>query len=84
MTTSTETRNINQSNTTATLEEARADLHSAVAAHDDPTRRIQYARSALDNAVTVLLADDATPDERRRAEHYLAEAEGLIANTATE
>lgn len=67
--------------TTATLEEARSDLHNAVAAHDDPHRRVQYARSALDNAVTTLLADDATPDERRRAEHYIAESEGLIANT---
>ncbi|MCV7200840.1 hypothetical protein H7J71_02285 [Mycolicibacterium peregrinum] len=68
-------------NTTATLEEARSDLHNAVAAVDNTHRRVQYARSALDNAVTVLLAYDATPDERRRSEHYIAEAEGLIANT---
>lgn len=69
--------------TPAVLEEARADLHAAVAAHDDPHRRIQYARAALDNAVTVLLAGDATPDEYRHAEYYAAEAEGLIANTST-
>ncbi|WP_396908313.1 hypothetical protein [Mycolicibacterium sp.] len=69
------------SSTPAILEEARSDLHDAVAAHDDPHRRVQYARAALDNAVSVMLAGDATTDEYRHAEYYAAEAEGLIANT---
>lgn len=68
--------------TTAVLAYARADIHSAVAAADDPHRRRQYALSARDNAVTVLLAGDATPDELRHAEYYLADAEAFIAATA--
>lgn len=67
-------------NTAATLEEARSDIHAATAAIDDPHRRRQYALSARDNAVTVLLAADATPDELRHAEHYAADAEAIIAN----
>jgi len=66
--------------TAATLEEARSDIHAANAAIDDPHRRNQYALSARDNAVTVLLAGDANPDELRHAEHYLADAEAIIAN----
>ena len=66
--------------TTATLEEARYDIHAANAAIDDPHRRNQYALSARDNAVTVLLAGDASPDEICHAEHYLADAEAIIAN----
>ena len=64
----------------STLEEARSDIHAANAAIDDPHRRSQYALSARDNVVTVLLAGDANPDELRRAEHYLADAEAIIAN----
>ena len=48
--------------TTAALAYARADIHAAVAAADDPHRRRQYALSARDYAVTVLLANDATAD----------------------
>lgn len=66
--------------TTATLGFARADLRHATDQHD-PQRRRHYAVAARDNAVTVLLADDATDTERRDAEHYLVEAETLIANT---
>ena len=67
--------------TAAALAFARADIHDAGAAHDDPHRRRQYALSARDYAVMVLLADDATPDERQHAEHYLTDAETFIANT---
>lgn len=67
--------------TTAVLAYARGDIHTAVACADDPYRRRQYALSARDYAVTVLLAQDATPDERRHAEYYLADAEVFIANT---
>jgi hypothetical protein len=66
--------------TAATLAFARADIHDA-AAQDDPHRRRQHALAARDNAVTVLLAADATEHERRDAEYYLAEAETVIANT---
>ena len=44
---------------------ARADIHTAVGAHDDPHRRQQYARSALSYAKTVLLAADASDEQRR-------------------
>ena len=67
--------------TAAALAFARADTHDAGAAQDDPHRRRQYALSARDYAVMVLLADDATPDERQHAEHYLTDAETFIANT---
>lgn len=52
------TSNLNTAgpSTAAVLAYARADIHSAVAAADDPHRRHQYALSARDNAVTVLLA----------------------------
>lgn len=66
--------------TAATLAFARADIHDA-ATQDDPHRRRQHALAARDNAVTVLLADDATDLERRDAEYYLADAEIVIANT---
>ncbi|MCV7153479.1 hypothetical protein, partial [Mycolicibacterium pyrenivorans] len=77
------TSNLNAGpSTTAVLAYARADIHSAVAAADDPHRRRQYALSARDYAVTVLLAGDASPDELRHAEYYLADAEAFIAATA--
>lgn len=69
-----------QRHTAASLEYARADIHD-LDAHDDPELRLIYALSARDNAVTVLAAADATDDERRRAEHYLAAAETFIATT---
>lgn len=77
------TSNLNTAgpSTAAVLAYARADIHNAVAAADDAHRRRQYALSARDNAVTVLLAGDATPDERRHAEYYLADAEAFIADT---
>lgn len=80
------TSNLNtaEPSTTAVLAYARADIHTAVDCAEDPHRRRQYALSARDNAVTVLLAADATPDERRHAEYYLADAEVFIANTAAD
>lgn len=68
--------------TTAALAYARADIAAAVAATDDPHRRRQYALSARDYAVTVLLANDATTDQTRHADHYLSDAEAFIAITA--
>jgi hypothetical protein len=62
------------------LEEAWADIHSAVTA--DGWRRHEYARSARDYAVTVLLATDATPEQRDRAGYYFAEAEELAKRSA--
>ncbi|MEN4460918.1 hypothetical protein VXE65_02675 [Mycolicibacterium conceptionense] len=67
--------------TTATLAQARTDIHAAVAAHDDPDRRRQYAQSARDNATTVVLAGDATDDELRHAHYYLDDAAGILATT---
>ena len=67
--------------TTQTLALARADIHTAVGAHDDPHRRRQYAQSALSYANTVLLAPDATDDERRHAGYYQQDALAMIANT---
>ncbi|MFB1298641.1 hypothetical protein ACAG24_024325 [Mycobacterium sp. pW049] len=77
------TSNLNTAgpSTAAVLAHARTDIHTAVAAADDPHRRRQYALSARDNAVTVLLAGDATPDDLRHAEYYLADAEAFIAAT---
>lgn len=79
------TSNLNAAapSTAAVLSYARADIHTAVSCADDPHRRRQYALSARDNAVTVLLAGDATADERRHAEYYLADAEAFIAATAS-
>lgn len=68
--------------TTAALAYARADIAAAVAATDDPHRRRQYALSARDYAVTVLLAADATTDQTRHADRYLTDAEAFIAITA--
>ena len=68
--------------TTRALAYARADIAAAVAATDDPHRRRQYALSARDYAVTVLLANDATTDQTRHADHYLTDAEAFIAITA--
>ena len=49
--------------TTAVLAYARGDIHTAVACADDPYRRRQYALSARDYAVTVLLALVVGADE---------------------
>ena len=64
--------------TAHTLAMARSDIHDAVNA-DDAHRRRQYAFSARDNAVTVLLEPTSTRDEREHAEYYLADAEAIIA-----
>ena len=65
--------------TTQTLAFARADIHTAVGAHDDPHRRHQYARSALSYANTVLLAADASDEQRRYAGYYQHDALAMIA-----
>lgn len=62
------------STTAHTLAKARADIHAAVAAHDDPSRRRQYAQSALDYANTVLTAADATDEQLRYARYYQDDA----------
>lgn len=67
------------STTTRTLALARADIHTAVGSHDDPHRRRQYARSALSYANTVLLAADATDEQRRYATYYQEDALAMIA-----
>jgi hypothetical protein len=67
--------------TTETLAQARSDIHAAVAAHDDPYRRGQYARSARDYAAEVLLAGDVTPWQREHAGYYLADANAMLATT---
>ena len=64
---------------TQTLALARADIHTAVGAHDDPHRRHQYARSALSYANTVLLAADASDEQRRYAGYYQEDALAMIA-----
>lgn len=56
------------------------DIHAAAEAEDEYRRG--YAVSARDNAVTVLLDPSSTRRERACAEHYLVEAESIIANTA--
>ena len=76
-----DTMTSNLPSTAAVLAAARTDIHNAVAAADDTHRRRQHALAARDNAVTVLLAHDATPDELRHAEYYLADAEAFIAAT---
>lgn len=65
--------------TDATLCEARADIHAAVAAHDDTHRRRQYALSARAYAATVLLAADATPAQLDHARCYLDDATAMLA-----
>ena len=65
--------------TTQTLALARADIHTAVGAHDDPDRRHQYARSALSFANTVLLAGDASDEQRRYAGYYHEDALAMLA-----
>jgi hypothetical protein len=65
--------------TTETLAFARADIHTAVGAHDDAHRRRQYAQSALSHANTVLLAPDATDEQRRYAGYYQEDALAMIA-----
>jgi hypothetical protein len=65
--------------TTQTLAFARADVHTAVGAHDDAHRRRQYAQSALSYANTVLLAADATDEQRRYAGYYQEDALAMIA-----
>ena len=66
--------------TAYTLAMAGSDIRDAVNA-DDAHRRRQYALSARDNAVTVLLEPTSMCDERERAEYYLADAEAIIAAT---
>ena len=66
--------------TAHTLAMARADIHSAVNADDDHRRR-QYALSARDYAVTVLLEPTSDRNQREHAEYYLADAEAMIAAT---
>ena len=66
-------------NTADILAMARQEIHNAVGADDD--RRRQYALSARDNAATVLLDPGSTRREREYAEYYLADAEGILANT---
>lgn len=63
----------------ATLCEARADIHAAVAAHDDTHRRRQYALSARANATEVLLHADITPAQRDYARCYLDDANAMLA-----
>jgi hypothetical protein len=65
--------------TTQTLAFARADIHTAVGAHDDAHRHRQYAHSALSHANTVLLAPDATDEQRRYAGYYQEDALAMIA-----
>ena len=65
--------------TTETLAFARADIHTAVGAHDEAHRRRQYAQSALFHANTVLLAPDATDEQRRYAGYYQEDALAMIA-----
>ena len=65
--------------TTATLAQARLDIHVAVAAHDDRDRRRQYALSARDHATEVLHAADATRTELEYAGYYLDDAHGMLA-----
>jgi hypothetical protein len=60
---------------------ARDDIHAA--AESEGEHRCGYAMSARDNAVTVLLDPSSTRRERACAEHYLVEAEAIIANTNT-
>jgi hypothetical protein len=66
--------------TAHSLAMARSDIHNAVNADDDHRRR-QYALSARDNAVTVLLEPTSQRSEREHAEYYLADAEAIIATT---
>jgi hypothetical protein len=63
--------------TSAALTEARLDLQVAVAVGDDEHRRTQYALAALDNAVTVLVARDATDTQLASAQQYLIDAQRL-------
>ena len=69
--------------TAQTLEFARQDIHAAVDAHDDPHRRRQYTHSALSYANTVLMATDATADQREHAGYYQDDATAMLANTAS-
>jgi|JI10StandDraft_1071094.scaffolds.fasta_scaffold18126_6 hypothetical protein len=77
--TTTLTTNLTTNTAADILAMARQDIHHAVGADDD--RRRQYALSARDNAATVLLDPSSTRREREYAEYYLADAEGIIANT---
>jgi hypothetical protein len=64
--------------TAHSLAMGRADIHNAVNADDDHRRR-QYALSARDNAVTVLLEPTSLRREHEYAEYYLADAEAILA-----
>lgn len=63
--------------TTDTLEDARRDLQTARDCVDDPHRRRQYSLAAMDLAATVLLSHDVTPEQRRAASEYLADASAM-------
>ncbi|ART74334.1 hypothetical protein BTO20_37565 (plasmid) [Mycobacterium dioxanotrophicus] len=67
--------------TTETLALARAEIHDAVAAYDEPQRRHQCAHAARSYAATVLLADDATDAQRRDARCYLDDAVAMLTTT---
>jgi hypothetical protein len=66
--------------TAHSLAMARCDIHTAINADDDHRRR-EYALSARDNAVAVLLEPNSERSEREHAEYYLADAEVIIAAT---
>ncbi|MFB1298621.1 hypothetical protein ACAG24_024225 [Mycobacterium sp. pW049] len=56
---------------------ARRDLQHAILMGVDAHRRRQYALSARDEAATVLLAADASPEQLRYARLYLSAAQRL-------
>jgi hypothetical protein len=63
----------NSSHSTAeNLQMARTDIEHALAATGNT--RIQYAMSARDYAITVLLASDADTTQRHQAGHCLRDA----------
>lgn len=63
--------------TTESLDEAHRDLQTARDCAEDPHRRVQYSRAAMDLAATVLFSHDVTPDQRRAAGECLAAATTL-------
>ena len=61
-----------------TLEHARQAIHQAVAAHDDPHRRRQYAATARDYAAAVLVDPAANIRQRDCAGSYLDDATAFL------
>ncbi|OKH64768.1 hypothetical protein EB74_08665 [Mycobacterium sp. SWH-M5] len=61
-----------------TLARARAAIHRAVAAHDDPQLRRAHARAARNYAAIVIAAADSTAYQRRYAGYYLDDADGIL------